>query len=324
MNNREPGERFDRFMERCLYGPGGFYAEHGTAGRRGADFVTSPESGPLFGAVVAGVLDRWWDELGNPEPFTVYDVGCGPGTLLKSVRLARPDRPWQLIGVDRVDAPGAELDALPEDLSGAVVLANELLDNLPFRIVERGPERMHEVFVTDVPRETDLPGLREVLVPTDLTAEIPVGARAPIIDQARRWVSSVLDRGPARVCLFDYGAPTTSALAERGGWLRTYRQHARGTDPLLEPGRWDITTDVAWDQLPTPGALMNQADFLLAEGIEALVEEGRRYWAEHASAPDLTALRMRSRISEAEALLDVEGLGGWWVAIWGAAGPQPE
>ena len=48
-----PGERFDRYMERCLYGPDGFYATDGSAGRRGGDFITCPEVGPLFGAVLA-------------------------------------------------------------------------------------------------------------------------------------------------------------------------------------------------------------------------------------------------------------------------------
>ena len=44
---------FDEVMELALYDPEhGFYATGGQAGRRG-DFVTSPEVGPLFGAVVA-------------------------------------------------------------------------------------------------------------------------------------------------------------------------------------------------------------------------------------------------------------------------------
>jgi hypothetical protein len=46
------------------------------------------------------------------------------------------------------------------------------------------------------------------------------------------------------------------------------------------------------------------------------VEEGRRHWSEHAAAPDLLAMRMRSRISEAEALTDPAGLGAFWVGEW--------
>src|SRR6187455_2663565 len=83
-------ERFDLFMERALYDPeSGFYATGGVAGRRG-DFLTSPEVGPLFGAVLARALDAWWSELGRPDPFTVVDAGAGPGTLARAVRAAAP------------------------------------------------------------------------------------------------------------------------------------------------------------------------------------------------------------------------------------------
>ncbi|MDH4077438.1 MAG: hypothetical protein OEW29_16030, partial [Acidimicrobiia bacterium] len=85
--------------------------------------------------------------------------------------------------------------------------------------------------------------------------------------------------------------------------------------------RWDITTDVAVDQLPGAAEVTTQAEFLRRWGIEALVDEGRRYWTEHAARPDLTALRMRSRVSEAEALLDPAGLGGWLACLWRPSPP---
>ncbi len=301
-------------MERCLYGPDGFYSTSGSAGRRSGDFLTSPEVGPLFGAVLAEMLDDLWHDLGDPDDFVVYDVGCGPGALLKAVAAARPDRPWRLVGVDRVDAAGADLSELPDDLAGAVVLGNELLDNLPFRIVERHTDGFHEVHVD----ETQADGPSERLVPSDVELDIPVDTRAPLLSAAADWVDSVLARNPALVCLIDYGAPTTAELAERGGWLRTYRQHQRGSDPYADPGECDITTDVAWDQLSPTDSLVRQHQFLERWGIDRLVDEGREYWKAHAAAPDLTAIRMRSRVSEVEALVDPAGLGDWWVAIWRA------
>ncbi len=321
-------ERFDAYMERCLYGPDGFYSTHGIAGRGRGDFITSPEVGPLFGAVIANVLDAWWDEAGRPEPWTVYDIGCGPNTLLKAVRRARPaeERPWRLIGVDRVDpiaAASAASDPTasdaavgvariaepPDDLSGCVVVANELLDNLPFRIIDRS--------VDGEDRELHVDRGCEHLRPADSILDIPAGTRAPLLEQALLWCRSVIDRNPAHVLLFDYGAATTAELAERGGWLRTYRGHRRGEDPLVEPGRWDITTDVAVDQLPAGAAVTTQTEFLRRWGIDELVEQGRRYWEAHAASPDLTAIAMRSRIGEAEALTDPTGLGSWLVVHYG-------
>ena len=50
--------------------------------------------------------------------------------------------------------------------------------------------------------------------------------------------------------------------------------------------------------------MRSQAQFLQRWGIDELVAEGRRAWAAAAAAPDLAALAMRSRVRDAEALLD--------------------
>ena len=56
---------FDEVVDLALYHPEfGFYSRGGGAGR-GQDFLTSPEVGPLFGAVLANALDAWWRELGD-------------------------------------------------------------------------------------------------------------------------------------------------------------------------------------------------------------------------------------------------------------------
>jgi hypothetical protein len=57
---------------------------------------------------------------------------------------------------------------------------------------------------------------------------------------------------------------------------------------------------------------------LQLRGIDDLVEEGKRTWVEQASRPGLEAMKMRSRISESEALLDLDGLGSFLVAEWRA------
>jgi len=47
-----------------------------------------------------------------------------------------------------------------------------------------------------------------------------------------------------------------------------------------------------------------------------LVEEGRQYWIANAAKPDLKAVKMRSRVAEAEALCDPAGLGSFKVLEW--------
>lgn len=315
---------FERFMDDALYGPNGFYtAGTGRAGRRG-DFLTSPEVGPLFGAVVARYLDAEWERLGRPDPFTVVDAGAGPGTLARAVLAAHPAclTALRYVAVDVAEPQRARhpdgvesAAALPAGPFTGVILANELLDNLPFRlVVNDGGWR--EAFVLD---GAEVLSARLEPVPDVLPANCPLGSRAPLQDAARRWVDDArgrLERGS--VVVIDYAVALTAELALRPwrDWLRTYRGHTRGGHYLADPGSQDITADVCLDQLPEPDAVRSQAQWLQLHGISELVEEGRDYWTAHAARPDLTAIAMRSRISEAEALLDPSGLGGFTVAEW--------
>src|SRR5262245_49133869 len=76
-------------MADALYGPNGFYTSGGRAGRRG-DFITSPEVGPLFGAVVVRFVRDEWNRLGRPDGFTFVDAGAGPGALARAMLAADP------------------------------------------------------------------------------------------------------------------------------------------------------------------------------------------------------------------------------------------
>lgn len=328
---------FERFMELALYGTEGFYTkpDGGSAGRRG-DFITSPEIGPLFGAVMARSLDAEWVRIGRPDPFTVVDVGAGPGTLARAVLAAGATCADALRYVAVEISPGqrerhpdgvestAELSevTIAGGIDG-VVLANELLDNLPFRLAvfDNG---WREAFV-DVDgdgRFVERLSAPFDPVPSCLPAFGAFGARAPLIDRAAAFIDEA--RGLVRtgsVLAIDYGTPLTAMLAGRPwrDWLRTYRGNERGDHYLVAPGTQDITIDVPIDQLPEPYDVRAQAQFLQRWGIDDLVEEGRRVWTEQASRPGLEAMKMRSRISEAEALLDPAGLGSFLVAQWRVA-----
>jgi SAM-dependent MidA family methyltransferase len=122
------------------------------------------------------------------------------------------------------------------------------------------------------------------------------------------------------VLAIDYGGDTAELIARpEHGWLRTYRAHGRGGDPLAQPGSADITIDVPFDQLNRvrrPSANRTQAEFLRANGIEELVAEARAVWTERASIGDFAALKARSFVNEADALLDESGLGAFRVVEW--------
>jgi SAM-dependent MidA family methyltransferase len=356
--------RFDDYMELALYAPAaGFYEAGGRAGRD-ADFLTSPEIGPLFGAVMARALDAWWRALREPDPFVVVEAGAGRGALAASVLAAAPvcatamryvlversatqrdaqaavlelETPAHALG-PTVPGPDGErelargtgpvvtsLAELPAGPYTGVVVANELLDNLPFRLLERRDGAWHELRVGEGPDGFELVAVAahetDVAVATELAPDAPDGGWVPLQETAAAWLRSalaLLERGV--VTVIDYAA-TTASLAHRphGTWLRTYRRHGRGGDALVEPGSQDITSEVAIDQLARvrhPARERSQGEFLAAHGIDTLVDQARAAWEARAHIGDLEALKHRSRIHEAAALIDPEGMGAFRVLEW--------
>ena len=319
---------FSVFMKDALYGPNGFYIRGSRAGRRGGDFITSPEVGPLFGTVIARALDAWWIELGSPSRFDVVECGAGPGTLARSIMAAKPQcmDALRYVAVEVSTAQRAlhpdnieSRETMPEGPITGVVLANELLDNMPFRLFVFDGAWM-EAFVAQTPDGKFVEVLHK---PAELPSVLPktaaLGSRVPIQDAASAWVGSALssiERG--RLVLFDYCSATTSEVAALPWreWLRTYKEHERGGHYLLEPGSQDITAQVVLDQLPSGYEVMSQAQFLGQWGIDGLVLEGNNYWANLSGAPDVAAMKMRSRAIEHDALTDMNSLGSTRVLIW--------
>jgi NADH dehydrogenase [ubiquinone] 1 alpha subcomplex assembly factor 7 len=367
---REGPIPYDAFVEVALYGEGGFFTRARGAGRAGRDFLTSPEVGPLFGALVARALDRWWRELGETDPFLVVDAGAGRGRLAADVLAAAPDcagalryvlverspelraaqrdllvlEPFEdslgpmvrtdddaaipVVGMGPIVTALAELPAVP--LTG-VVFANELLDNLPFRIVELGTDGWSEARVAlegDDFVETLVPASDELASEADLVTAGAGrdGVRVPVPTGVPDWLhacANVLRHGV--LVVVDYAA-TGAELVERGesGWLRTYRDHGRGAPALVAPGEQDITIDVPVEHLVHAAGRAGfhlvadtpQADWLGGLGIDALVAEAREQWDARAHVGDLEAIRHRSRVSEGAALVDPSGLGAHRVLVF--------
>jgi len=129
------------------------------------------------------------------------------------------------------------------------------------------------------------------------------------------------------VWVIDYAEPIADLLT-RGpsgpsGWLRTYRAHGLGTDPLDGPGDQDVTCDLALESVRraahqaglTVRAELDQAEWLRSQGLDAMVDEGRRGWTDGAHRGDLRAIAARSRVVEGSALTDPSGLGSHRVLL---------
>ena len=318
---------FSQFMEMALYDPElGFYTRGGAGRKR--DFITSPESGPLFGKLIAKAIDQWWVQLGSPKNFTFLESGAASGTLARSIlrsELACRDA-LEYIAVEtsenqRNNQPPEikSMAEMPLQIENGIIFANELLDNLPFDIYESTDDgRWNEVRV-GIQNEN----LTEVLLtPMGNQPGFSLeksGVRVPFQKAAKDWLEVALSTlKDGRVVVVDYAVDQFPVPLERK-WLRTYRHHQQTSHPLLNPGTKDITCDIDISQLGhvrTPTSIQTQREWLLDLGIERLVNEGKKYWLENAYKPDLVALEARSRVTESEALLDAEGLGGFKVIEW--------
>lgn len=343
-------------IEEALYGEGGFYTSVGAAGRN-RDFLTSPETGHLFGAVVARYADRLWALLGKPDPFWFVEAGCGTGTLCRTLLDASPmcRSALRYVCVERSAAQRAAIarqvplqpcseilgavegtgDAahpragqgplvtvmadLPERVGAGLVFANELLDNLTPVVIERSSTGWSEVRVTAELTEVLVPAPEGLVVIAERRApEAGIRARIPIARAARQWLSRARTAvAEGEVVCIDYGAPTAE-LADRGwpGWVRTYRGHSRGGHPLNDLGSVDVTFDVPTDQLDAVRDV-SQAEWLIAAGMEDLVQEARDAW-DSRSGWNLAALKARSRVGEGVTLRDPDGFGAFRVLTWSA------
>jgi SAM-dependent MidA family methyltransferase len=247
--------------------------------------------------------------MGRPDPFTVVEYAAGSGALALAMldRLRRDGsplldplryRPVELAArrreelVARLTEAGVAdrlaSDAEPAPIVGCV-LANELLDALPFHRVEVRDGRLREVLVgwdaaagafVDVLSDPTTPSLAERLEQDGV--ELAEGQRAEIRLVDTAWVAEAagrLERGLVLVLDYGHEARDLYGAARRGGTLRTYLRHMVASDPYGHVGRQDITAHVDLTSLVRAGreagldhlGTTRQAGFLVGSGLGELL-----------------------------------------------------
>ncbi len=325
---------FEEFMSLALYHPeGGFFASGRLRSEKAGDFLTSPEVSSLFGRTlgtfVAGELER----IG--EPFEVIDAGAGSGSLLgpllDSVDVAAtaidasPAARESLLSI----LPGARIgESMPTVLRG-VVIANELVDNLPMALAQRVEGEWRERWVGSIGgglEFVDTVARPEVVRWLgSFAGDVVDGGWVEVQLEAQRWVATPIESlQSGSLVIIDYGDTADNLLPRRqDGTLRTYRAHHLGPHPLDEPGETDITADVNFTALIAAAvsagaevALYRQDDFLTDLGLRERLSELRHSELEAArSGDDMERLRLRALKTEAETLLHPRGLGDFRVMV---------
>ncbi len=326
---------FDRFMEIALYdAEAGYFATGALRSDRAGDFLTSPEVSPLFGETIAQFVVAEQDRIG--EPFTLVEVGGGSGSLLRPLLDALDPAP-SVVAVERSAAaraaiakrvPEAELAESVPAMRG-VVLANELLDNMPAALaVRRGDGWSERVVMADDDRLVLADGEARPELAAWAEAHagpVPDGGQVEVQLVATEWVGEVLARlESGALLLFDYGDLAENLEHRRAeGTVRTYRAHHLGPDPLAEPGATDITMDVNFSALMPVAEdaecqveLLRQNDFLERWGLRDRLRQLRHQELEAArEGRTMDRLALRSEVTDAEALLHPRGLGDFRVLV---------
>ena len=330
---------FDEYMEIALYGPGGFFETPPV----GADehFVTSPHVQPfVFAHCVRDALLDAWFALGEIEPLPVVELGAGNGTLAASLLSAFAELPAPRPAYTGVEiSPGARDALSARGLATAseiselapfegVVVANELLDNLPSLPARGRPDGPVEIRVgldgavlveIEVPWSNPsvrLPPLR----PGEETT-VPVGAFALLGELAR-----VLRRG--YVLVIDYGS-----VGGPAGPVHGYREHREVADVLADPGGTDVTAGVDIPMVAERARTLGLHPFEPVTQAQALASLGHDRW-DRAMHERQTVLRSTGRGTEAlgvwetrnraNLLTDPSGLGGFrWLVLATEGLPEP-
>lgn len=341
---------FARFMERALYEPGlGYYRRPQPGPGRTGDFLTAPETHPVFGRAVARQVADAWEHLGRPGTFTLREHGAGEGTLARAIldglAAEAPDvlaatryqpvevEPARVAAFERRLAAaghGARIEPPTSDRIVGVILANEVLDALPVHRVRHGAAGLEELYVdwqggrfVNVAGRPSTPALARRLRDDDVT--LLDGQLAEVCLVADTWIADVaapLDRGV--LLLLDYGYPAGELYGARrmAGTLLAYVGHQVHDDPLINVGRQDLTAHVDLTALDraaraaglSPLGSSDQARFLLRLGIE---DDLRAAQQDPATTPE-SYLALRSSIAR---LLDPRVTGGFAVLAYGRGLP---
>ena len=300
---------FARFMELALYEPElGYYRTAELRPGREGDFLTAPETHPIFGRALARQLDELWRVLDRPARFVVREYGAGGGALAETILGGLVAEGSPLLGAigyqpvevdearvatvrDRVESSG--FSGLVEDGASrpivGCVLANEVLDALPVHRVEWSGGRLREIYVgltgqrfVDVLGPPSTPDLAERLASEGV--EFAEGQRGEVSLALDAWVESAaagLERG--LLLLIDYGHPAADLYGprRRAGTLLAYLRHRAHGNPYTSIGRQDLTAHVDLTAVSraairaglTPVGSTTQAEFLVGLGIGDMLAE---------------------------------------------------
>ena len=240
---------FSRFMQGALYHPQhGYYTRARDPFGKAGDYFTAEQVQPVFGILIAQVMRSLLEESGNPEDFTVVELGAGRGDMADALRKFR----YVPVELNR--------GTMPDRFTG-VVFSNEFFDALPVDVFtfRGGAWRQMRVdwqesrfrWVEAEPAGGD--SLRYL----ERYARAEEGATIEVNLEALLWLDRIAARlARGYVVTIDYGYTTRELRRFPSGTLMSYRCHQALDDVLAQPGERDITAHVSFTALRDEGATL--------------------------------------------------------------------
>lgn len=307
--NRQGSLPFSKFMEMALYTPElGYYSGALKKFGEKGDFITAPEVSSIFSRCLARQSSQVLSQLKDPN---IVEFGAGQGTMAKDIllELAELGQPLTRYYIVELSADLKQrqqenlkqnlapelfskvvwLDELPTQGISAVVLANEVLDAMPFERLRIEPDSAKQAFVNydndkqqfiwdyQPITEKSLRSFSNQLI-KHIGDVSELGYETEINLNILPWLKSLdtmLDEGV--ILLIDYGYSRNEYYqpARVMGTLRCHYQHRAHSNPFYYPGLQDITAHVdftavaenAYESGFKVAGYTTQAHFLMASGL---------------------------------------------------------
>ncbi len=297
---------FDAFMQAALYEPGlGYYESKTVFGAKG-DFVTAADLGPWLSLGFSDLIFWAWQQMGEPDEWTLLEQGGGSGKLLVSTlnlisqfsmmapsRIISVEQSAQLRDRQRelFARRGFEIELVSslaeiEPLENVIALSNELPDAFPVRCFRWKENQFFERGVVSGPdgfdwQDADQPLVDGPEIAKALLDAMPDGYFSEWNPNLAGWqqdLSAVVQSG--FVFCVDYGYSQQEYYRPgrvEGSLLAHVRQQVN-EDVLAGPGEQDITAHIDFTALKQAGK---------AVGFESLLWMSQGGWL--AQSPSVQA-----------------------------------
>ncbi len=301
---------FDEFLNLALYdSENGYYChKHAIFGADG-DFITAPTRSSLFSMIIA---KQCLQILEQTSDGCIVELGPGDGQLTKDIVLylhkfsALPESYFLIETSPALKEKQKELfeECIPEylpkiqwinqeqipQLSG-VIIANELLDALPFKRLQVINNQFYEMSVSYEKEEfiwkiieinSSIEQYIEKHIPNELLEHEQYQTEIHLMyEPLLKQIMQKLKKGV--FLIMDYGSAKHDYYShdKQKGTMRCFYQHRVHDDPYINIGFQDITSDVEFSAF-TKIAYQNgydilgyttQANFLLGNDIQSIYNE---------------------------------------------------